>query len=262
MELNLKDKGVLVLASSAGLGKAAAAAFAREGARVMLFARSEERLKQAQSDIAKTAGIRPAYRVGDVTRAEDIRDAVEATAADCGGIHALVNNSGGPSAGGFDAFDDKAWQEAFDLTLLSFIRGIRCVLPHMKAAGEGRIVNFTSSSTRQAIDNLILSNTFRMGVVGLTKTLARELAPHNILINVVGPGKMDTARLRQLERIRAEKSGVTLEALQRKSAAEIPMGRYGRPEEMARLAVFLCSAANTYITGQNVLVDGGMVKAY
>jgi len=159
-------------------------------------------------------------------------------------------------------FDDDDWQKAFELTLLGFIRSIRAVLPLMRAAGAGRIVNFTSSSTRQAIDNLILSNTFRTGVVGLTKTLARELARDNILINVVGPGKMDTARLRSIETMRAEKLGMTLEDLQNKSAAEIPMGRYGRPEELARLAVFLCSAANTYITGQTVLADGGLVRAY
>lgn len=262
MNLGLKEKPVLVLAASDGLGKAAAMEFAREGARVMLFARSEDRLKQAQAEISEATGERPEYVVGDITIAADIRNAVAAAAQRFGSVFALVNNSGGPPAGHFDAFDDDAWQKAFELTLLGFIRSIRAVLPLMRAAGTGRIVNFTSSSTRQAIDNLILSNTFRTGVVGLTKTLARELARDNILINVVGPGKMDTARLRSLEALRAEKQGVALEDLQKKSAAEIPLGRYGRPEELARLAVFLCSAANTYITGQTVLADGGLVQAY
>lgn len=262
MNLGLKGKPVLVLAASDGLGKAAAMEFAREGARVMLLARSEGRLKQARKEIAETSGEMPEYVVGDITVAADIRNAVAATAQRFGSVFALVNNSGGPPAGRFDAFDDDAWQKAFELTLLGFIRSIRAVLPLMRAAGEGRIVNFTSSSTRQAIDNLILSNTFRTGVVGLTKTLARELARDNILINVVGPGKMDTARLRSLEAIRAEKQGIALDELQKKSAAAIPLGRYGRPEELARLAVFLCSAANTYITGQTVLADGGLVQAY
>ena len=158
--------------------------------------------------------------------------------------------------------DDQDWQQAFELTLLSYIRCIRCVVPHMIKSGSGRIVNFTSSSTKQAIDNLILSNTFRMGVVGLTKSLARELAPHGILANVVGPGKLDTKRLRDLETVWADKQGISVEALQMKSMAEIPLGRYGHPKEMARLALFLCSTANTYLTGQNILVDGGMVKAY
>ena len=262
MNLGLKGKPVLVMAASDGLGKAAAMEFAREGARVMLFARSEDRLKQAQAEISEATGEMPEYVVGDITIAADIRNAVAAAAQQLGSVFALVNNSGGPPAGRFDAFDDDAWQKAFELTLLGFIRSIRTVLPLMRAAGAGRIVNFTSSSTRQAIDNLILSNTFRTGVVGLTKTLARELARDNILINVVGPGKMDTARLRSLEAMRAEKQGLALEDLQKKSAAEIPLGRYGRPEELARLAVFLCSAANTYITGQTVLADGGLVQAY
>jgi len=262
MNLGLKGKPVLVLAASDGLGKAAAMEFAREGARVMLFARSEDRLKQAREEISTATHARAEYVAGDITVAADIRNAVSVTAQRFGSVFALVNNSGGPPAGGFDAFDDDTWQKAFELTQLGFIRGIRAVLPLMRKAGAGRIVNFTSSSTRQAIDNLILSNTFRTGVVGLTKTLARELARDNILINVVGPGKMDTARLRSIEAMRAEKRGMTLEDLQKKSAAEIPMGRYGRPEELARLAVFLCSAANTYITGQTVLADGGLVQAY
>ncbi len=262
MNLGLKGKPVLVMAASDGLGKAAAMEFAREGARVLLFARSEERLRRACKEISEAGGGLPEYVVGDITVAADIRKAVAAAAQRFGSIFALVNNSGGPPAGGFDAFDDDAWQKAFELTLLGFIRSIRAVLPLMRAAGEGRIVNFTSSSTRQAIDNLILSNTFRTGVVGLTKTLARELARDNILINVLGPGKMDTARLRSLEAMRAEKQGLVLEDLQKKSALEIPLGRYGRPEELARLAVFLCSAANTYITGQTVLADGGLVQAY
>ena len=262
MNLGLKEKPVLVLAASDGLGKAAAMEFAREGARVMLFARSEDRLKQAREEISAATGERPEYVVGDITVAADPRIVVAAAAQRFGAVFARDNNSGGPPAGGFDVFDDDAWQKAFELTLLGFIRSIRAVLPLMRAAGAGRIVNFTSSSTRQAIDNLILSNTFRMGVVGLTKTLARELARENILVNVVGPGKMDTARLRNIEAMRAEKLGLALGDLQKKSAAEIPLGRYGRPEELARLAVFLGSAANTYITGQTVLADGGLVQAY
>ena len=262
MNLGLKDKPVLVMAASDGLGKAAALEFAREGALVTLFARSEDRLRLAGEEIEAASDRSPAYVVGDITHAEDIQRAVAEVADRFGSVYALVNNSGGPPAGGFDAFDDDVWQQAFELTLLGFIRSIRAVLPLMRTAGGGRIVNFTSSSTKQSIDNLILSNTFRLGVVGLTKSLAREVAKENILVNVVGPGKMDTQRLRNLEAIRAEKLGLSLDVLQKKSAAEIPLGRYGNPSEMARLAVFLCSQANTYITGQTMLVDGALVQAY
>ena len=262
MDLGLKDKSVIVMAASDGLGKAAALEFAQEGAQVTIFSRSKERLKQTSQEIKDITGKDAHYVIGDITRAEDIHNLVTVTTNRFGGVYALVNNSGGPPAGGFDGFDDNVWQQAFELTLLGYIRSIRAVLPLMREAGIGRIVNFTSSSTKQAIDNLILSNTFRMGVVGLTKSLARETAKENILINVIGPGKMDTQRLRNLETIRAKKLEITLEALQKKSAAEIPLGRYGDPSEMARLAVFLCSQANTYITGQTMLADGGLVQAY
>jgi 3-oxoacyl-[acyl-carrier protein] reductase len=262
MEFGLKDKSVIVMAASDGLGKAAALEFALEGAQVTIFARSEERLKRTSQEIKNLTGKDTHYVIGDITRAEDIHHLVEGTAKRFGGVYALVNNSGGPPAGGFGSFDDNLWQQAFELTLLGYIRSIRAVLPLMREAGVGRIANFTSSSTKQAIDNLILSNTFRMGVVGLTKSVARETAKENILINVIGPGKMDTQRLRNLESIRADKLGITLDALQNKSAAEIPLGRYGDPSEMARLAVFLCSQANTYITGQTMLADGGLVQAY
>ena len=262
MEFGLNKKVALVLASSSGIGKATAMEFAREGARVMLCSRSEQRLQKCQTDIHHETGYQPAYTVADITKAGDIKRLVSETVKQLGPVYALINNCGGPPAGGFDGMDDNAWQLAFELTLLSYIRCIRSVVPHMIQSGGGRIVNFTSSSTKQAIDNLILSNTFRMGVVGLTKSLARELAPNGILANVVGPGKLDTERLRSLESIWADKKGVSVASLQKKSVAEIPMGRYGQPREMARLALFLCSTANTYLTGQNILVDGGMVKAY
>lgn len=262
MDLGLQGKSVVVLASSAGLGRGTALEFAREGARVMLFSRSEERLRAAREEIAAATGQEPAYTVGDVCRGEDIRRVIQAADEMFGGVDVLVNNSGGPPAGGFEQFDDGIWTQAFELTLLSFVRSIREVVPLMRRREGGRIVNLSSSSIRQVIDNLIMSNTFRMGVVGLTKTLSRELARDNILINVVGPGRIGTDRVEHLDRLRAEKSGLSLPELQAMASAEIPVGRYGTPDELARLVVFLASPANTYITGQSILVDGGMVRAY
>jgi len=262
MDLGLKSKAVIVMASSAGLGKAAALEFAREEAKVMLFSPFEDELKQAQAEIKEATGNEPSYTIGDITKYEDIKKVVNNTVEKFGTVHVLVNNTGGPPAGTFDKFDDEAWQKAYELTLLSFIRSIREVIPYMQKQKWGRIVNYTSSSVKRVLYNLILSNTFRMGVLGLSKTLSQELGPDNILINVMGPGRIGTARMDYLDKVRAEKSGITVEQVRENTCKGIPMGRYGLPEEYGRLTVFLCSEANTYITGQTVLVDGGMVKAF
>ena len=261
MELGLKDKCALVMASSSGLGKAIAAEMAREGANVMLFSPFAEQLAEAQEDIYKETGRKPAVFTGSITAPGDIKALVKETADKFGPVYALVNNTGGPKPGPFDAFDDAAWQEAYELCLLSYIRTIREVLPQMRENGGGRILCYTSSSVKAVLDNLILSNTFRMGVVGLAKTLSQELGRDNILVNVIAPGRIGTARIDQLDKIRAEKAGISVEELQKKAFAGIPLGRYGKPEEYGKLAAFLCAPSNTFITGQTVLVDGGMVKA-
>ena len=262
MDLGLKDKSVLVMASSAGLGKAAAMEFAREGAKVMLFSIVADELEQAQADIAKETGNKPECTLGDITKYEDIKKAVANTISRCGPVFALVNNAGGPPAGTFDSFDDAGWQKAYDLNLLSYIRAIREVLPSMRSLGKGRIVNNTSSSVKQVLDNLILSNTFRMGVMGLSKTLSQELGKDNILVNVMGPGRIGTARIAYLDQVRADKAGITVEEVYQNTIKGIPLGRYGTPDEYGRLTAFLCSEANTFITGQTILVDGGMTKAF
>jgi 3-oxoacyl-[acyl-carrier protein] reductase len=262
MNLQLTDKPVIVCASSAGLGKAAALEFAREGANVMLCGRREAELQKAVTEIKAATGRDATFTLADLTQAADITRLVDATVAAFGGVFALVNNGGGPPAGTFDAFDDAAWQKAFELNLLSYVRTIRAVLPHMRRAGGGRIVNFTSSSVKSPIENLILSNTFRTGVLGLTKTLSAELGKDGILINVVGPGRIQTDRIEQLDAGNAQKTGQTMEQVRAAAFKVIPLGRYGEPEEMARLTVFLASPANSYLTGQTILVDGGMVRAY
>lgn len=262
MELNLRDKSVLVLASSGGIGRAVATEFAREGARVMLFARSGDRLASAAEEIAAETGNRPLFTVGDLTDPASVEEAVARTAVEFGGLWALFNNTGGPPAGRFDAFDDEAWQGAFELTVLGYVRAIRAALPHFRAGGGGRIVNNTSVSTKQAIDGLLLSNVFRTGLVGLGKTLARELGPEGILVNTVGAGRIDTDRITALDAIWAEKAGVSREAQRAQSEAAIPLRRYGDPAEFARAVVWLSSAANAYVTGQNLLIDGGLTEVY
>lgn len=262
MNLELTDRPVIVCASSAGLGKATALEFAREGARVMLCARREAELQRAVADIKAATSREPRYTIADLTQAADVVRLIEATASAFGGIFTLVNNSGGPPAGTFDQFDDNAWQSAFELNLLSYVRTTRAALPYLRKGGGGRIVNFTSTSVKSPIDNLILSNAFRTGVMGLTKTLASELGRDGVLVNVIGPGRIQTERIEQLDMIRAKKAGISIEQVRDDTCKTIPLCRYGRPDEYAKMVVFLGSPANTYITGQTVLVDGGMVKAY
>jgi 3-oxoacyl-[acyl-carrier protein] reductase len=262
MELDLKDKTIIVMASSDGIGKGTAIEFAKEGANVMLFARREDKLKEVHQQISEQFNGKSEYVAGDITKAADIEKMVEKTLSTFGPIYALINNTGGPPAGTFDKFGDSDWYSAFDLTLLSYIRAIRAVLPSMQEQKAGRIINITSSSVKIVLDNLILSNTFRMGIVGLTKSLSTELGKDNILINVLGPGKIITDRVEHLDTIRSERAGIPKDEFQKKVRQTIPLGRYGDPDEFARLVVFLCSGANSYITGQTLLVDGGLVKAY
>lgn len=257
MDLGLNGKSVLVLASSKGLGKAIAQEFAREGARVMITSRDEELL---QAVVEEACGEVHA-QVCDITKSTEIKALVEKTVTLYGTIDILVNNCGGPRGGNFDDLDDQAWHEAFDLTLLSYIRTIREVLPIMRKNGKGRIVNVASISIKQPIEGLLLSNTLRAGVNGLAKSLSQELAKDHILINTVGPGKFATDRVIEIDQQQADKKNISLEELQKSSQSTIPLGRYGQPNEFAKAVVFLASDANTYITGQSILVDGGLTKA-
>jgi 3-oxoacyl-[acyl-carrier protein] reductase len=262
MDMKLKGKTVIVTAGSKGLGKATALEFAREGANVMVSSRNEKSLQETVQEIIKASGNPNVdYVTCDITDYSSIKNLVEVTVSKYNSVDVLVNNSGGPPAGSFDSLNDEQWQKAFELNLLSYTRLIREVLPSMRKSGGGHIVNFTSSSIKQTLDNLILSNTFRVGVVGMAKSLSQELSKDNILINTVGPGRIDTDRVAQLDQMRAKKLGITPEELRESTEKSIPMGRYGKPEELAKLVVFLCSGANTYITGQALLVEGGLVKA-
>ncbi|BCR06676.1 3-oxoacyl-ACP reductase [Desulfuromonas versatilis] len=260
MDLNLQGKVALVAASSKGLGKAVATQLAAEGCHVMLTGRDRQALSSAAREISALAPGRVESHCADLAVAGDICHLVQVTRATLGKIDILVNNSGGPPAGEFVQLSDDQWQSAFEATLLNYIRMIRKVLPDLKQSG-GRIINIASSSIRQPIPGLILSNTFRLGILGLGKTLAEELAPYNILVNTVAPGRIATDRTAELDRGRAERLGVPVEQVEAESRGRIPLGRYGTPEEFARVVAFLASEASSYVTGSALLVDGGMVRA-
>jgi len=261
MDLELTGKVALVTAASKGLGRATATQLAAEGARVMISSRGEEQLARTAAEIAESTGGQVEYCAADVADADDVARLLRKTEQRLGGIDVLVNNAGGPRPGGFDALDDAAWREAFELNLMSTVRLIRGVLPHMRDQGWGRVVTIASSSIKQPIENLLLSNTYRVAILGLAKSLAIEFAPDGVLINTVGPGRIATDRVAGLDAGRAEKSGLSVEEVRQQTEKAIPLGRYGTAEEFGRVITFLASGANTYTTGQHFLVDGGMVKA-
>lgn len=261
MDLQLGQKTVLVTAGSKGLGKASAIEFAREGANVVIASRNADHLQLAKAQIEQHTGRAALTVEADVNRKEDVARAVQAAVDWTGRLDVLVTNAGGPPGGGFDQFADDAWEEAFQQNLMSVVRLIRESLPHMRKQGGGRIVNLTSVSVKQPIPDLILSNVFRAGVYALTKSLSAELGKDAILVNTVGPGRIETDRIVELDRLAAGKRGTTEEDVRSQYMGLIPLGRYGTPEEFAKMIVFLGSFANTYVTGQAVLVDGGMVRA-
>ncbi|KPB03385.1 SDR family oxidoreductase [Bacillus sp. CHD6a] len=260
MEMKLNGKTALVMASSQGLGKAIAASLIEEGVNVVLASRNEEKLADVQSELSKKNGGRASYIPTDITDSSQIQRAVQHAVDTYGQLDILVNNAGGPPAGSFEQITDEQWQQAFELNLLSYIRTIREALPHLKKNG-GKIINIASSSIKEPIPGLLLSNTFRTGIVGLTKTLASELAGDNILINTVAPGRIATDRVAFLDEVNAEKQGMTKAEMEEKVKEGIPLGRYGDPEEFAKVVTFLVSDANSYMTGSSFLVDGGMVKS-
>ncbi|MBM3791477.1 MAG: SDR family oxidoreductase [Acidobacteria bacterium] len=261
MDLGIKGKAALVCASGGGLGLATARRLAMEGCSVALCDKDESRLPGALEAVRKAgAGRAEAYPV-DLTRLEAVEKMVGSVRADLGRIDILVNNSGGPPPGTFDEATDEKWLHAYHLTFLSAVRMIRLVLPDMKAAGWGRIVNFTSRALREPISNLMLSNAVRLAVGGMAKTLAAEVASYGITVNNICPGPTSTDRAMELAAARAGKKKISVQQELELTAQKIPRGRLATPEEQAAAAAFLASDLAGHITGISLLVDGGETRA-
>lgn len=260
MDFHLQNKTAIVAASSQGLGKAIAEQFVKEGMNVVLSSRRGEKLEEVTKELNKIGPGRAIFKETNLTSYQDIKELVNKTIEEFGQVDVLINNAGGPPTGSFEDITDEQWYEAFDLNLMSYIRLTREVLPYLKRNG-GRIINIASSSIKEPIPGLLLSNTFRNGIVGLSKTLANELAPHNILVNTVAPGRIATERVAQIDAMNANLAGLTTEEIEKKVKQAIPLARYGEPEEFAKVVTFLVSGANTYMTGSTFLVDGGMIKS-
>ena len=248
----------VVLAASKGLGRACAETLASEGFDLVVCSRTQEGVDDTVAALT-SLGARAVGTPADVSDPADL-EAVFATADDTfGRVDALVCNAGGPPPGGFMSLDDDAWTRGFELTLMSAIRAMRLAIPRMQAAGYGRLVVLGSSSVRRPIPNLVLSNAYRPAIAGVIKSLAVELGPDGITANMVSPGRLATARVRELDGKAAEKQGTTEEEARAASEATIPMGRYGQPEDLAHAVAYLVSEKAGYVTGQSLLVDGGLV---
>lgn len=257
MDLGLKGKVALVCAASKGLGYASALCLAREGAKVAICSRTKEAIEAAAERIREETGAEVLPLVADVNSPADLDSAVQATIARFGTVHVLVPNSGGPPAGTFETLDDSKWELALDSTLRSTVHLIRAVLPGMKAQGWGRIIVITSTSAKQPIAGLLLSNTIRAGIIGLLKTLSQEFAGYGITVNNVAPGSFGTDRIAHLLNIRAKDAGISVEEAKSQMEARIPLKRLGDPEELGSMVAYLASEKAGYITGQTLLVDGG-----
>ena len=265
MNLGLNNKVALVLASSKGLGLACAKALYSEGAHVIICSRSEDNINQAKEEISKLKTSNSSNRilgvVNDLNDENQIRTLVETTLNEFRHIDILVHNAGGPPSAPFSEISRDDWEKSIKLNLVSFIHISKLVLPIMQKQKFGRIIAITSVSVKQPLNNLILSNTTRLGVVGFAKTLSNEYAKDNILVNVVCPGPTLTNRMEELIKTQMNDLDKSRQEIMKIWIDNIPLGRLGRPQELANLVVFLASDKANYITGTVVQVDGGFVKS-
>lgn len=261
MDLGIQNRVAMVAASSKGLGKAAALALAKEGCRVSLCGRDPEALEATRLELAAQlpAGAVLATRC-DVTRADDLAAWFQATEAALGPVDILVTNTGGPPAATFLDLTEAQWADGVQSTLMNVVRLSRLVLPGMRSRRWGRIVHITSLVARQPLPLLTISSTLRAGLSALTRTMATEFAPDNILVNALLPGHFLTDRQRHLGEVRAQREGIPLEQVLDRAQAAIPLGRFGRPQEIGEVIAFLCSERASYLTGVSLPVDGGIIQ--
>jgi 3-oxoacyl-[acyl-carrier protein] reductase len=255
MDLGLRGKLAVLTGASSGMGKASAISLLKEGSRVLISSRSEEKLKKAAEELSRYGEVH--FKASDLRKAEDISELYE-RAEELGGADILVISYGGPRIARFRDLDDRDWYEAFDLLVMSSVRLSRLFGYRMKERGWGRIVLITSTAVKEVNMNIPLSSVVRTGLAGLIKVLSRELAPE-VTVNGIMPGRIMTERQRELLAFKAEELGITLEQMEEEASKEIPLRRFGKPEEVGDLIAFLCSERASYISGALIPIDGGML---
>ena len=256
MDLGLNGCVAIVSGSSSGMGRAAALALAGEGCNVTLFARRQQLLDEAVAEIeALGSGASALAVAGDSTDPAALEAVVARTLERFGRIDIVVNNTGGPPAGGFEDFDDDGWRQAWELTLMSTLRLTRLALPQLRESGRGRIVNITSSAVKEPNEGLLLSNVYRPGVTGWAKSLSQDEGPNGITVNSIAPGYIDTERMQRIYAM-----GDDPAAARANDEAAIPARRFGEPAEIGDAVAFLCSARAAYVNGITLLIDGGLAK--
>jgi 3-oxoacyl-[acyl-carrier protein] reductase len=261
MDLGLKDKCAFVAGSSRGLGFATALTLAREGCKVAVNSREQEKATAAAEKITSETGTQAYGLAGDVSDASAAETLIKSAVDALGGLDILVTNAGGPPAGSFELFDEETWQTAMDTSFMSHVRLIRAALPHLRKSSAASVLTVTSYTVKQPLPNLVLSNSIRLATIGLTKSLAMELGRENIRFNSILPAWTQTERVEELMAFRAQNNNTTVEEETSKLTAEIPLGRIGQPQEFANAAVFLVSSAASFIHGVMLAVDGGIIKA-
>jgi len=256
MDLGLKDCKAFIAGASKGLGKSCAKALADEGARVFICSRNMEELKRAATELS-AAG----YSAADVSRPGEVKRVVAEAIAALGGLDCLVTNAGGPPTAPFEKADDGDWEIAYQLNLMSAVRLIRAALPALKASGRGRIVNLTGYGVKEPMIDLVVSDSVRAGVTVMAKTIASDLAPYGITVNNIAPGPIMTDRLAEILLARAKSLGITPNEQFKRFCETIPVRRIGQPSEIGSLCAYLCSPQAGYLTGQTIVVDGGINRS-
>jgi 3-oxoacyl-[acyl-carrier protein] reductase len=256
MDLGLQDCKALIVGASKGLGNACAKSLASEGAHVFICSRNEQELKRAAADIGAVG-----FCALDIAQPAAAKRVVAEAIAAMGGLDCLVTNAGGPPTGSFEKAGDRDWDIAYQLNLMSAVRVVREALPALKASGRGRIVNLTGYGVKEPMTDLVVSDSIRAGVTVMAKTIASDLAPYGITVNNIAPGPIMTDRLTEILSARAKTLGVTPDEQFRRLSETIPVRRMGQPNEIGDLCAYLCSPQAGYITGQTIVVDGGINRS-